>query len=301
MNYLGSGPYCYANSLAMILGSSAPDPSAIEVLTGSPFGVNLLGGTIPFFDPKGWDPSIGIDAALECLGWVCDRWSGGTAADAKKYLLAVCRNGPVLTGPLEMGLLLHHPGSGRAIGSDHYVVVLAADDQSVQMHDPHGYPYATLPIETFIAAWEADSIEYAKAPFSMRFDFREVRRTTVNQALSASIPEAVRWLTVESDGNHLAGADALDKLAEQIDLGLESKQHQHLIWFAIRAGARRLADAGRWLREIGLIRPSEMADRQAQLLGSVQHSLVVHDAAGAADALRKLAPCYEELRLELSR
>jgi hypothetical protein len=49
--YIGSGPYCYANSLAMMLGPAAPPPSVIEVLTGSPFGIELIAGRLPFFDP----------------------------------------------------------------------------------------------------------------------------------------------------------------------------------------------------------------------------------------------------------
>lgn len=46
--YVGSGPYCYANSLGMLTGA---DPSALEVLTGSPFGVWLQHDRLPFFDP----------------------------------------------------------------------------------------------------------------------------------------------------------------------------------------------------------------------------------------------------------
>jgi len=59
-HYIGSGPYCYANSLAMILGAEGPDPSAIEVLTGSPFGFQLYQGRLPWFDPLGWDPGVGL-------------------------------------------------------------------------------------------------------------------------------------------------------------------------------------------------------------------------------------------------
>ncbi len=71
VRYIGSGPYCYANSLAMMLGSAAPEPAVIEVLTGSPFGAELIGGITPFFDPLGWDPGIGLDAAIALLGWTC--------------------------------------------------------------------------------------------------------------------------------------------------------------------------------------------------------------------------------------
>ena len=68
VRYIGSGPYCYANSLAMMLGSAAPEPAVIEVLTGSPFGAELIGGVMPFFDPLGWDPGIGLDAAIGPAG-----------------------------------------------------------------------------------------------------------------------------------------------------------------------------------------------------------------------------------------
>lgn len=75
-HYIGSGPYCYANSLAMTLGASAPPPAVIEVLTGSPFGFELLGGTLPLFDPYGWDPDHGLDAAIALLGTRCTRTAG---------------------------------------------------------------------------------------------------------------------------------------------------------------------------------------------------------------------------------
>jgi hypothetical protein len=75
VRYIGSGPYCYANSLAMVLGPAAPSPAVIEVLTGSPFGAELLGGTTPLFNPLGWDPGNGLDAAIALLGWTCIRTS----------------------------------------------------------------------------------------------------------------------------------------------------------------------------------------------------------------------------------
>lgn len=70
--YVGSGPYCYANSMAMIL-ADGTEPGLLEVLTGAPFWPQLLGGRRPLFDPMGWDPGIGFDAALQLLGWTCTR------------------------------------------------------------------------------------------------------------------------------------------------------------------------------------------------------------------------------------
>lgn len=62
--YIGSGPYCYANCMAMALADGI-EPGLLEVLTGSPFGLQLLDGRGPLFDPLGWNPEIGIDAAPE--------------------------------------------------------------------------------------------------------------------------------------------------------------------------------------------------------------------------------------------
>lgn len=70
--YIGSGPYCYANAFAMLFGMRAPSTAVIEFATGSPFGMQLLGGTLPFFDPYGWNPERGFDAALDALGWTSD-------------------------------------------------------------------------------------------------------------------------------------------------------------------------------------------------------------------------------------
>jgi hypothetical protein len=49
------------------------DPGLVKVLTGSPSGLELVGGHTPLFDPLGWDPGVGIDAAVRLLGWSCER------------------------------------------------------------------------------------------------------------------------------------------------------------------------------------------------------------------------------------
>ena len=91
------------------------------VLTGSPFGIQLLGAGRPLFDPLGWDPGIGIDAVLSLLGWTCQRSHRTHPAIALQNLRAALAEGPALVGPVEMGLLRHHPDAAGATGADHYV------------------------------------------------------------------------------------------------------------------------------------------------------------------------------------
>src|SRR3984957_11260965 len=255
VRYIGSGPYCYANSLAMMLGSAAPEPTVIEVLTGSPFGAELRGGVTPFFNPLGWDPGMGLDAAIGLLGWTCRHSGGEPDTDAWARLGEASESRPLLAGPLDFGLLLHHPGSGTAIGSDHYVVVTGVADGIVRFHDPHGHPYATLPADDFIAAWRGDSIGYATEPFGARAGFHRVRDVGPATALRRALPMAARWLAGEADlpgpPGSLGGAAAAERLAELVETGLEPWQHDHLGFFPIPVGARRLADAAACLASAG--------------------------------------------------
>ncbi|MER5221768.1 hypothetical protein [Streptomyces flaveus] len=296
--FRGATPYCYANSLAMVLDPDAPPPSAIEVLTGSPFGAQIEGG-LPYFDPLGWNPDLGLDQAIGLLGWTCHRTTGGTAAEAVGRLREATGRGPVLVGPVDVGLLLHQPWSnGTANGGDHWVTVLDVDDRTVLFHDPAGFPFATLPIDAFVEAWQ-EQLPYCAGPFTMRSDFRRTEQVDVSTALRRSLPAALGWLTGQGSrvGRPLkdGGAAAVERLADDVQAGLADRTLSHLTEFAVRVGTRRLADASLWLAEIGQMRASEIAERQARLLGNAQYGLVVGDTRSAASALRQLAAGYDEL------
>ncbi|GAA1039892.1 hypothetical protein GCM10009557_59710 [Virgisporangium ochraceum] len=301
--YTGSGPYCYANSLAMALGPTAPSPSIIEVLTGSPFGMHMLGGRLPLFDPYGWDDR-GIDDAIALLGWTCRRQGADDSGQALAMLEEAVTTGPVLAGPLEMGLLRHLPGMKGPIGSDHYVAVLEADGTRVLFHDPHGCPYATLPTRDFLAAWRADTITFYHAePYTMRGNFQQVREVTTGAALRAALPGAVAWLRGRDDlavpPGTIGGATAADGLADLVTDHVDPGTQDHLTHFAIRVGARRLTDAATALTSIDRDEAAAVATRQARLVGSLQHDLVEGHTNTAAQTLRQLAPTYDQLAAAL--
>jgi hypothetical protein len=298
--FRGATPYCYANSLAMILGADSPPPSAIEVLTGSPFGVQFVEGGLPHFDPLGWDPDLGLDQAIELLGLTCRRAGGGEDGEALRRLRQASERGPVLVGPVDTGLLTHQPWSaGAATGMDHWVVVLNVDDQRVLFHDPDGFPFATLPVADFLAAWRAEQVECA-GPFTMRSEFRRVRPVEVETALRAALPLALEWLTGRKADGAWGGAAALERLADGVRAGLDDRTRTHLVNFAVRVGVRRLADASVWLDTIGEARAAAAADEQARLLGSVQYTLVADDTGAAAATLRRMAVTHDRLRSALA-
>ncbi|MBN6058381.1 hypothetical protein JYK22_41055 [Nonomuraea sp. RK-328] len=303
VTYVGSGPYCYANSLAMILGAEAPSPAVIEVLTGSPYGMQLIGGRLPLFDPFGWDPEIGLDAAIGLLGWECERVDGGTAAAALDRLRRACQDGPVLAGPLELGLLSYQPGSGKAVGADHYVVVLEVGDDTVLVHDPQGYPYATLPVGAFAEAWRGELIAYLERPFRMRYGFSRRERVGAEEALRRSLPAGSAWLAgradVEVSPGTLGQAEAAERTARLVEEGLDPEIR--MLWqaFAVRVGARRLNDLAACLSSLGLDAAAAVAAGQARVVGGLQGPLVSGDDPALAAGLRRLAPTYERLRAAL--
>ncbi|MBO3737460.1 hypothetical protein J5X75_07990 [Actinoplanes sp. NEAU-H7] len=287
----------------MMLGAGAPSPSTIEVLTGSPFGFEILGGGLPLFDPYGWDPDRGLDDAIALLGWTCERAGAEDDEQALARLRDALEAGPVLAGPVEFGLLRHLPGMTGPIGSDHFVAVLEIDGDLVRFHDPHGCPYATLPVPDFLASWRADTIGYRSTAYTMRSSFRRVREVAADDALRASLPAAAAWLRgrdLPVPAGTLGGAPGVLLLADQVAEGLKPEVRDHLAHFAIRVGARRLADAAAVLTRLGHPAAAAVATRQARLVGALQRDIVAGDMKPAAATLRLLAPTYAELAEALS-
>ncbi|MEO3924061.1 hypothetical protein ABGB07_09420 [Micromonosporaceae bacterium B7E4] len=300
--YVGSGPYCYANSFAMLLGERAPSTAVIEVATGGPFGMQLVGGTTVFFDAYGWNPELGFDQALEAIGWTSTVSRGGDAAEALARLADAAAKGPVWVGPLEMGHLHHQPEMTGPIGADHFVVVLDVADERVLVHDPHGYPYAQVPVDDFLAAWRAETVDYGD-PYTMRTDFRMVADVADADAIRSIVPTAVKRLAMQADvempPGSLGNGEAAERVAQMIEAGAGDGLREHLVYFAIRVGARRLSDTADCLLLAGYPEAAEIAATQARLVGSMQHPMVVRDFPAAAAALRGLAPSYDRLHAAL--
>lgn len=302
--YVGSGPYCYANSFAMMFGTAAPSTAVIEFATASPFGMQLVGGDMPFFDPYGWTPEAGFETALDLLGWSSQRESGGSADEALARLEAALREGPVWVGPVEMGHLSHQPGMTGAIGADHYVVVLAVSEERVLMHDPQGYPYASLALADFMAAWRAETVDYGE-PYTMRTQFRRERAVDEVATIRAVVPHGRRWLSMAAASDvspgSLGNGEAALALAERLERGLDEDLRGHLVHFAVRVGARRAADGATCLARAGHDDAADIMDAQARLIGGLQQPLVAGDGRAAAGILRTLAPTYEQLLAALGQ
>jgi hypothetical protein len=286
----------------MMLGGQAPSTAVIEVATGGPFGMQLIGGTLLFFDAYGWNPELGFDQALAGIGWTSTVSKGGEADEARARLTAAARKGPVWVGPLEMGHFHHQPEMTGPIGADHFVVVLDVDDERVLIHDPHGYPYVELPVGDFMTAWRAETIDYGD-PYTMRTGFVKTTEVKDADAIRSIIPAALDRLDMKVDlpmpPGSLGNGEAAQRAAQMIEAGAREGMREHLIYFAIRVGARRLSDTADCLLLAGYPDAARIAATQARLVGSMQYPMVKGKFGSAAAALRELAPTYDLLRAAL--
>jgi hypothetical protein len=276
----------------MALGPAGPGESVLEVLSGSPFGMSFYHDGRAFFAPPRWTPESGLAGAMDLLGFTCDQFHGDPDA-AVAAIRAAPTVGPVLVGPVEMGLLPHHPGLGQPIGADHYLVALGMEGDLAILHDPRAHPYAAVPIELLLAAWQTETLSFPVEPYNVRTNFRRVREVDADTALRRLLPFAASYV----DGE--LSAAAAERTADLIDAGLNTAQYFFFADFMVCAAARRRGDAAVMLDRIGASVPAKTLEYQARLIGSMEYPLVSGNNAPAAAAMRKLAPTFEQLRVEL--
>ncbi|KAJ0423141.1 NlpC/p60-like transpeptidase-domain-containing protein [Aspergillus carlsbadensis] len=287
LSYTGSGRYCYAHSLYMILQTLSADPDSIpasgfiECLTTMPFGklfIDLDTGPLSFFSNPYTDPDEGLRMAIETLGWECTEHRGGDAGSALLALRDALGDGaPVLAGPLNMGHLTYYPGHKELNGADHFVVVLGVDDEHgmIQLHDPAGYPAVLIPKQDFIEAWRAEGVEYNEKPFVFRSHFHHVkdapRAEMIERTLSILRDQIKNDIMVVPDS--VGGVSALQRTLEAVENGVPTVVNE-LAPFTFPLAARRYLDARDFLLEAGLTDAAAVMEKQALLAGKAQYPAV---------------------------
>jgi hypothetical protein len=258
--YTGTSAYCFTNSLHMSLKAAGwkdtPEVGFLECLTTMLFGKFYLrpDGATPLLFPSGpnIDPDSGLTSALGTLGWTCDDYHGGEAEAARACLSEALKSSPVLAGPVDMGSLTHMPGHEHMAGSDHFVLVLAIDGDTVRVHDPAGYPYARLPLDDFMRAWRADQVTYGQRPYHMRWNFRQVETVSRAEMMERTLPVIRDHLRAKSIPPTIYyNGEALRRAAEDVRTAITPDMGGFLLHFALPLGARRMNDAADFLHEAG--------------------------------------------------
>ncbi len=301
--YVGSGDYCFANSLHMsLLGSGAPPESLpstgfLECLTTLPFGYTYLKDADLFYF-SGPNPDRGLTHALETLGWECQLERGGADGQAMARLRAAVQHGPVLLGPLNMGYLTYNPNYPYLDGADHYIVALSVDEDHVVVHDPKGFPCAALPVDNLLKAWRAEklAISYTEEPYTQRAAFRAVEVASRAAMIERTMPLIGANLRQElwAPGVY-GGVTALRMLAHTLHTDVPEHLATHLVYFALPLGVRHKVDAQTFLREGNRCEAAGLIEEQARLLGQAQSAGVQRAWPSVATVIEQVATLEERL------
>lgn len=298
--YIGSGQYCYANSLATVLGEKGhiADPGLLEALTGVSISAFWQEEDLPFFSSYVNPPDKGINTALSSLGYKFEHHYGQNGQESLQLLSQLLEKGSVLVGPVDMGELEYLPNRQFLGGVDHYITVFGIEEDAVFLHDPAGYPFMTLPLQTFMKAWKAETIGYRIGSFSMWEILGRAEEPKDEVLFSRTLDAIFRNLQAEKKlgSNLLTGADAIRKLAETIRTGqLSMDLRGHLSFFSFQLGARRCSDFSVFFKDFDS-ELAEMKQKQGQFFGHAHVAFIREDWESAFKWMMEIAAIEDVLQ-----
>lgn len=308
VHYAGSGAYCYANSLHMLIQSQGK-----EVNTATLESITLVGNSaswyngLLFFTGTNWKPDKGISFALDTLEipfeeHFCPEPTEKDWTESLHILEGWLQEGPVLVGPVDMGLLKYLPYHDQVLGVDHYVVVVDYDGEQVVLHDPEGFPYARLDVEALARAWFAENISYKRGAYSMWGNLRIDEDWTVPDSVFHTANAKLGELFAEERANTtlLSGAEAIRHLKTLSPLHDSPKLLNHLINFALPLGGRRAGDCALFYSASDPQR-AEQKRQMAMLFGEFYSLLTsdgtTNDVVSCIDALAALEEQFQRCTL----
>ncbi len=295
--YFGDVSLCYTNSLAMALDSFGFDvrPERLEALMVMGNGASVVEDDphhpIVFFD-NGM-PDASISNCLRMLGFTWEDFfveePVADLAEVRDRLTRMLKKGPVVAGPLDMGLLTYNPNYQGLGGVDHFVCVLGLDGGRVHLHDPAGFPYMSMDFEDFAKAWEARAISYRRGSFSMWGGFTRVREPEGE--------EVYREVSSIMRKRYEAGeAGVIRSYAKAIRRNGMSQQQQAIHqYFSFRLAAARNIYAARFLAEHDAER-AQIKERIASLFGQAHLHNLTEDNLALADTLGRIAELDDRFR-----
>ena len=295
--YFGDVSLCYTNSLAMALDSYGFDarPEHLEALMAMGNGATIVEDDprhpIVFFD-NGM-PDASISDCLRMLGFAWEDFfveePVADLGEVRDRLARMLERGPVVAGPLDMGLLTYNPSYRDLGGVDHFVCVFGLTDTRVLLHDPAGFPCMSMDFEDFAKAWETRAISYKRGSFSMWGDFTRVREPGDDEVYR-EVSSITRKRYEEGESGVIrAYAEAIRRN------GMSPQQKGIHQYFSFRLAAARNIYAARFLAEHDPER-AQIKERIASMFGRAHLHNLAEDNLALADTLEEIAELDDRFR-----
>jgi hypothetical protein len=162
----------------------------------------------------------------------------------------------------------------------------------VLVHDPKGFPCASLPVQNLLKAWRAEGMDlvYTDEPYTMRTAFRSGEASSRQQMFERTLSQIGANLRQEfwKPGMH-GGVTALRMLAQTFHTQVSERLAVHLFYFALPLGLRHKVDAQVFLREGNQSEAAGLIEEQARLLGQAQYVGVQRSWSEVATLIEQVA------------
>jgi hypothetical protein len=151
------------------------NPAFFELITTIPFGIRHVNDNPNRLIDSITDPDIGINIAFDLLGIDCSykyypKNDISMKEKAIDSLIRMVQAGPVIIGPVNMGLLPYYYNNFQYHGIDHYLVAIDYSlkaDQIILM-DTERVGVVSIRMDDFIPSWLAKDLIEGNGAFTMR-------------------------------------------------------------------------------------------------------------------------------------
>lgn len=288
----GRMSYCLIRSLQMILAHRGDHYPVewLECVSGEPFGFVYVRNEESFFAVNGYAYHLAGEHLLRTLNYAYTYTGFADEATALSALEDALREGPVVTGMLDMGYLTYMPDHRFLHGSDHAIVVLALHTDSVVVHDPAGYVAVPLPLSDFLASWQRDI--YTGKPYGLwRIGAQGTPPTDAEiweKTLACARANFTRQPESIAGGPTLFyGPEAMRTLAADLRTWSE-RELGPLPYFSWRVSGQRCMDSAFFLRE-KFPQAATLRWEESQIYGQLQLASALAQRAALSDLLERLA------------
>jgi len=151
------------------------NPAWFEIITTAPFGIKHVHGNPNRLIDTIIDPDKGINLAFDLLGidysykyfLKNDLSMKDTAIDS---LIKMLQTGPVILGPVNMGLLPYYYNNFQYLGIDHYIVAIDYSHKAnkIVLIDTERVGIVSVSLDDFIPSWLAKDLIEGNGAFAMR-------------------------------------------------------------------------------------------------------------------------------------